>query len=620
MGVARGELLRQLREQFGFEEFRPGQEEIIRALLDGEDVLAVLPTGAGKSLVFQLASQLLPGVTVVVSPLIALMKDQTDAAEERGLEAGLMNSTRTEAQAEEELRLAETSRSRLLYVTPERLEDPELLSRLREAGVALLAVDEAHCLSEWGHDFRPAYLVLGEAVRRLGRPQVLALTATATPWIRRELIEKLGMREPLVVVHGIDRPNLYLEVRRVEREDEDRRVLRSLLVEREGDEPARPPELAHVMEGPGIVYTATTRGAAETAEWLREWGIEADFYHGQRKKSDRERVQEGFMSGELRAIAATSAFGLGIDKPDVRWVIHRDVPASLEEYYQEAGRAGRDGEPACCVLIFRAGDLGRATFLSAGSRISIDDLRRVRKAFKRREEWTAEELQGETELGKGKLRRLLSRLREERIVASAAGRIRVLRADFDPERVRLDTEESRRAFERSRLQMMRGYAERWDCRRAYLLRYFGEEPASERCGFCDNDRAAEATAEEPAREATFAPGTRVRHPEWGEGRVVAEDGTTLHVEFATAGEKRLEASVVAERGLLQSLGGALPPLESETSDAGLRAGDAVTHPDYGDGEVQSVTDAAVTVLFETAGYHVLDRKVVEERDLLRPAA
>ena len=224
-------------------------------------------------------------------------------------------------------------------------------------------MDEAHCISEWGHDFRPSYLALKAAAAALGQPVLLALTATATPWVRREIVERLGMRDPDVVVRGVDRPNLFLEVRRVEAEGDDRRVLRELI---EGAPDRYPPEMAarigQAMRGAGIVYTATTKGAEETAEWLAEWGIPADFYHGQRRKADRERVQEAFMGDRLRVIVATNAFGLGVDKPDVRFVVHRDVPGSLEAYYQEAGRAGRDGEFARCTVIYRPGDLGRAAF------------------------------------------------------------------------------------------------------------------------------------------------------------------------------------------------------------------------------------------------------------------
>ena len=364
-----------LRRRFGHEEFRPGQKRVIGALLEGRDVLAVLPTGAGKSLVFQLTAQLLPGLTVVVSPLIALMKDQVESIEDLGLDVSVVNSTLSDSAAEEELRKVEDAEAKLLYVTPERFANEEFMLELQDTPVSLFVVDEAHCISDWGHSFRPSYLVLGDVVRRLKRPPVLALTATATPTVRAEIVERLGMRDPEIVVRGTDRPNLFFEVRRVEAEHDDRRVLEGLLL---GEQDEYPPETADrlrtVMQGSGIIYTATTRAAKETAQWLQAWGIAADYYHGQRRKADRERVQEAFMADDTRVIVATNAFGLGVDKPDVRFVIHRDVPSSVEAYYQEAGRAGRDGEFARCTIIYRPGDLGRAAFLSGSGELTREEV------------------------------------------------------------------------------------------------------------------------------------------------------------------------------------------------------------------------------------------------------
>ena len=330
-----------LAERFGHEGFRPGQREAIEALLAGRDVLLVLPTGAGKSLVYRLASALLPGFVVVVSPLIALMRDQVDAAQADGQAAERIDSTLGARRIEATLAGVEEGRVRLLYVTPERLENADLVARLRAAGPALAVVDEAHVVSEWGHGFRPAYLELGGAIEALGRPPALAATATANPWVRREVIERLGLRDPLVVARASDRPNLFLEAVRVERARDELPALARLLDGAQrgyGDE--LDAELAEAMSGSGIVYCQTTRAARETAAWLRRRGIAADHYHGGRRAADRERVQEAFMSGRLRVVAATNAFGLGIDKPDVRFVIHRQPPASVEEYHQEAGPAG----------------------------------------------------------------------------------------------------------------------------------------------------------------------------------------------------------------------------------------------------------------------------------------
>ncbi len=393
--------------RFGHDAFRPGQEVAIRALLDGRDVVALYPTGSGKSLVYQLASQALDRATLVVSPLLALIRDQLEALHAHGIPAGAVSSAQGHRANEDAVAAVERGESKLLYVTPERLEDDAFVKRLHRH-VGLLAVDEAHCISEWGHDFRPAYLGLGDAARRLGRPPVAALTATATPWVAEEIVDRLHLRRPLVVAHGNDRPNLFLEVVRVQEESQDRAVLHRLLVTRE-DAPHH--SLDPLMDGAGVIYTATTKGAEETAGWLQDWGLSAAAYHGQQRKRDREAVQDAFMDGAIRVVVATNAFGLGVDKHDVRFVLHRDVPASLEAYYQEAGRAGRDGQLARCTLIWRANDLGRAAFLAGSGRIEVEDVERVRDALARRPAGR----QGAGPRGEGRARRA-------RPAAVAAGR------------------------------------------------------------------------------------------------------------------------------------------------------------------------------------------------------
>src|SRR5579885_809884 len=488
MNASSDQLRTLLRETLGFDEFRPGQERIVRGLLAGRDVLAVLPTGAGKSLVYQLAAQLLPGATVVVSPLLALMKDQVESAEALGVAAATISSAQSAGDQAEALARVERREARLLYVTPERLEKPEFTAALAQLPVSLLVVDEAHCISEWGPTFRPAYLALPTAIERLGRPTLRALTATATPWVRRDLIERLGLRDPDRVVLGFDRPNLFLEVRRVESEAEEATALHQLFVEEDNARPdspdALPGALEATLQGSGIIYTATTRAAAETARWLREWGIAADYYHGQRKRADRDRVQDAFMEGTLRVIAATNAFGLGVDKPDVRFVLHRDVPPSLDAYYQEAGRAGRDGEPARCTLIYRPGDLGRAAFLGSGGQLSGEDVARARAGLVDRGARTARALAEASGLSRPDVAHVLDALADAGIVSARRGRLRLLVPDFDPAAVSLEREERRQAYEHSRLEMMRGYAELPDCRRRYLLEYFGEEYPAARCAYC----------------------------------------------------------------------------------------------------------------------------------------
>jgi len=546
-----------LHDRFGHQSFRPGQLRIIRSLLDGRDVLAVLPTGAGKSLVYQLAAQLLPGVTLVVSPLIALMKDQVEAVEAAGLSVSVINSTRSNAEVAEDLRKLHSDQAKLLYITPERFQNKDFMEALHRLEVSLFVVDEAHCVSEWGHSFRPAYLLLSDAIEQLGRPAVLALTATATPWIRDQIVERLGLRAPDLVVREIDRPNLFFEVRRVESEDHDRRMLRHLLMDDCNEYPAElSQQLSGAMQGSGIIYTATTSAAKATAEWLREWGIAADYYHGQRNKSERARVQDAFMAGELRVIAATNAFGMGIDKPDVRFVIHRDIPASPEAYYQEAGRAGRDGALARCTLIYRPGDLGRAAFLGSTGQLDREDVEQLRAGLLAHPRATLRELEQATNLSKGELARLIGLLKQQRIVAERRGRFSLRAADFDPAAVSLDQEAHRHAYERSRLDMMRGYAETDLCRRRYLLNYFGDDSEAEHCAMCDTDtpRADEQRiAIQPTSEPTSVPfsiGQRVSHATWGPGVVQRVTDDSLTVLFDTAGYKTLAAATVRERGLL----------------------------------------------------------------------
>jgi ATP-dependent DNA helicase RecQ len=548
-----------LRDQFGHEHFRAGQERIIRSLLQGRDVLAVLSTGAGKSLVYQMTAQLLPGVTVVVSPLLALMKDQVEALEAQGIAVSFVNSTLSAGAVADELHKLQHRQAKLLYVTPERFENEDFLAEMAGITVSLFVVDEAHCVSEWGHSFRPSYLLLAGAVARLNRPVLLALTATATPWIRREIVERLNMHDPEIVVRGTDRPNLFLEVRRVEAESDDRRVLQDLLTgESEDYPPAVAPRLDQAMRGSGIIYTATTKAARETAAWLQGWGIAADYYHGQRKKADRERVQEAFMAGDLRVIAATNAFGLGVDKPDVRFVVHRDIPASIEAYYQEAGRAGRDGDFARCTIIYRPADLGRAAFLAGGGELTRDELAQGWAGLLKQREGTYRELEAATGLGRADLARLVNLLKQHGAVQELRGRVRLRVEDFDPDQISLEREQHRRAYEQSRLEMMRAYAEAADCRRRHILNYFGEEYEAERCDVCDNDmpRTGEQrvlVVEAQPGSTQFVIGDRVVHEAWGEGAVQSTNGSDLTVLFETVGYKTLASDVVENSGLLKRL-------------------------------------------------------------------
>ncbi|MFN8473355.1 MAG: RecQ family ATP-dependent DNA helicase [Anaerolineae bacterium] len=586
--VSLAELHRILRERFGYESFRPGQERIIRALLDGRDVMAVLPTGAGKSLTYQLTSQVLPGTTLVVSPLIALMKDQMETLTDLGVEVGVINSALTAGETAYQLRDIRRGAFKLLYVTPERFSDEDFMAAMKEANVSLFVVDEAHCVSEWGHDFRPDYLVLGSVAQQLGRPPVLALTATATPWLRAEIMDRLGLRSPELVVRGIDRPNLFLEVCRVRSDAEDRRVIQDLIL---GENSEYGPDLSarlrKTMQGSGIIYAATRQGAAETAEWLNAMGISSDYYHGQRKKADRDRVQEAFMAGDLRVISATNAFGLGVDKPDVRFVIHRDIPTSLEAYYQEAGRAGRDGDLARCTLIYRAEDLGRAAFMASSGQLTREEVRQAQARLKAwgDDTFTLRDLKQVTGLSKADLGRLVTLLKRDGILGERRGRFRVLEPDFDPNKISLDEEDYRRAYERSRIDMMRGYVETRECRRIYILNYFGEEYETRCCSLCDNDIEQHATQKiQIGREEAAG----VRN---GNGNGYHDGALNGHAN----GHSR------------------------ETGVVGYSLGQRVVHNSWGEGTVQRVSGDVMTVLFETAGYKTLSLAVLNERGILRKA-
>src|ERR671916_1487819 len=334
-----------LKEIFGFDSFRPGQEAVIQAVLEGRDTLAVMPTGGGKSLCYQIPALMQASLTVIVSPLISLMKDQVDSliqssvAEAATLHSGLSPEERWEVE-----RRVRTGAVKMLYVAPERLRSLEFVLSLRRAGVGLFVVDEAHCISEWGHNFRPDYLFLPRAVRDLGSPPVLALTATATPRVRDDILRSLKMRDPRVVVTSFNRPNLTYRVLSAK---EKKHKLPLIL------------DVIRNSQPPGIVYATTRKESEEVATSLRRSGVNAAAYHAGMGAAERVSVQERFMTDELSVVVATVAFGMGVDKPNVRFVIHSSVPGSLPAYMQESGRAGRDGGGSECVVLYRGADLGR---------------------------------------------------------------------------------------------------------------------------------------------------------------------------------------------------------------------------------------------------------------------
>jgi ATP-dependent DNA helicase RecQ len=531
------------REAFGFDALRPGQGEAIEAVLAGRDTLAVMSTGSGKSAIYQIAGLLAPGATVVVSPLIALQRDQVEDLATRAAGGAAQLNSKV-ARAERERALAELAEDALefLFLAPEQLANADVLDELAVARPSLLVVDEAHCISEWGHDFRPDYLRLGAAAEALGRPTILALTATAAPPVRDEIVERLGLRDPALVIRGFDRPNIRLEVQRYHGELGAERKQRALE--------------DHIAEStpPGIVYVATRKECSALAERLCERGVRAASYHAGMRGSERDDVQTRFMDGDLDVVCATTAFGMGIDKADVRWVYHAQVSESLDAYYQEIGRAGRDGAPAEAVLFYRAEDIGLRRFFSGTGQVDVDEIARVLDAVADRggpvEPAT---LQEQTELSQTKLTTAVSRLEE-------AGAVEVLPSgDVAPSdgahrttesvRAAAEAEEKRRSFDRSRVEMMRAYAEADGCRRAFVLSYFGE-PFEPPCGHCDNCEAGRGHAPDAA-DAPFAVGARVAHVRWGEGVVQRYDDDAVIVLFDEVGYKSLALEVLRERELLE---------------------------------------------------------------------
>ncbi|MFO0956551.1 MAG: ATP-dependent DNA helicase RecQ [Isosphaeraceae bacterium] len=466
---------RTLREQFGFRTFREGQARAVRAAIDGRDTVVLMPTGSGKSLCYQLPALALPGVTVVVSPLIALMKDQADALAGRGIRAVTLHSGLSADSRREAEEAVAGGHAEFVFTTPERLANAEFRALLGRHAIDLFVVDEAHCISHWGHDFRPEYLDLGHAIDELGRPPVLALTATATSDVLQDIAELLRLDDPEVVHTGFDRPNIDLAVAACAGEPAKRARLLGLLR-------GRP--------GPGIVYAATVKAATALAEDLGGAGLRVGLYHGRMKATDRATNQDRFMAGELDAIVATNAFGLGIDKSDIRFVAHYQVPGVLEAYYQEFGRAGRDGEPAMGVLLYDPADSAIQRFFRGGRYPSGEDLINAHHTLKRMEgPATLAEVQEIAPLPKARMRAALALFEREGVAGREAGRFALLRPDLDTSDLeRLAGAYRDRAEEDVRKQRkMIEYAESLGCRwRSILDEFEGiADPPRADCGHCD---------------------------------------------------------------------------------------------------------------------------------------
>ncbi len=461
---------RVLRETFGYAEFRPGQPEVISAVLAGRDTLAVMPTGGGKSLCYQVPALLVDGgLTVVVSPLLALMKDQVDALTRAGVAAAAVNSTVPREEQAETMGNAVAGRLQLLYVAPERFGDGAFMAALRQARVALLAIDEAHCISQWGHDFRPSYRDLGTVRPRIGNPPIVALTATADPEVRADIAARLRLHDPEVHVAGFDRPNLRFDVVRVKSQKEKDERIAAKLKELGGES--------------AIVYCGTRKKVEELTDFLKRQRIRSASYHAGMEDSERRRIQDAFARDRLPVIVATNAFGMGIDKPDVRMVLHHDMPESIEAYYQEAGRGGRDGAPAECVLYFAPRDRSlreffielqhpepatvvevyRALVSAGGERVHVRDLMQSDD-----EPGVNAAIQALVDSG-------LAQRRGQMVAATRAG---------GEESIDLDGLEAHRAHAVHKLDAMQRYAESVTCLRARILDYFGDEGHGRACGNC----------------------------------------------------------------------------------------------------------------------------------------
>jgi ATP-dependent DNA helicase RecQ len=538
------ELQRVADRTFGWSQLRDEQRVAMEHVVDGHDVLVVLPTGAGKSAIYQVPALLIEGPTLVVSPLLALQQDQLEGIEEtKAPDAVAVNSAQRAAEVDEAWRAIRDGDAEYLFLAPEQLAKDETVQRLAELGVGLFVVDEAHCVSAWGHDFRPDYLRLGGVIERLGHPTVIALTATAALPVRRDIVARLGLREHREVVASFDRPNLHLAVVHATDDELKRREVVARVRELDADPATRG----------GLLYVATRKDAESYAGALAGEGLRAEAYHAGMRKADRERVHEQFLADELDVVVATSAFGMGIDKPDVRYVLHASAPESLDSYYQQVGRAGRDGEPAVVELHYRAQDLNLQRFLTA-AKAPQDALAQVAKAVERHDgPVKPADLKDEVDVSPAKRTRAVNLLEEAgALTTTAEGRLEYLDEDTSPREAVQRAEEvaeTRQQLVRSRIEMMRGYAETTDCRRRFLLGYFGE-PLPRRCGNCDTCDAG-TSREAGAESAEFPVSSAVRHSEWGDGVVVSSDPDELTVLFEEVGYKTLALRIVRERGLLE---------------------------------------------------------------------
>lgn len=610
------------RARFGVQRFRPGQREILEAVFAGRDVLGLMPTGGGKSLTYQLPALFLPHPVVVVSPLIALMQDQQERAAEAEIAVEKIDSTVSLKASQQTVENLEEGTSQLVYTTPEQLEKPEFLAELKgTGGVSLFVVDEAHCISQWGHDFRPAYLGLGYAREALGNPPLLALTATATTQVVDEILQVLHAKTAKVVNTGSERTNLQLFVHPTVSQDAKLARIGALL-EKE--------------EGTGIIYTASTRSADALHDWLKAHNISVGRYHGKMKLRDREQAQLEFMRGDHKVMIATKAFGLGIDKADIRFVYHFEFPDSLETYAQEAGRAGRDGQPSRAALLYRLEDKRIQTYFMAGRYPHADEMNAVFEALalgrklpvveaaERSREGEAEaKADGREEdtssqvphpgkplplsvksiaeyagVGLRRTQVILYLLSETGLVhRGRKGFVLQENQSVSTERLTelLSTYEQRAECDRARLAEMMHYAETSGCRTQVLRRYFGEDEG-EPCGRCDNCEHGVSNGTTATFSAADHLGSHHR-PEPAAGKSSIQPLPTDAPDSPAVDSHGARVIASIHGDIHTTAPETLPLSEAEP----FRAGDRVQHKKFGAGMVLDVHGTQVLVRFENAG-------------------